>query len=77
MPPIILGPTGQFPRGKLNKDDEGELQLAVGIDDGVIKILFGKPVAWLALTVNDARAFAAVLNTKANDLEQIQKEETT
>lgn len=57
-----LGATGKFPAGKLNKDDEGELQLAIGVTrDGLVRIDFGKPVAWLAMTKADAAKFAGLL----------------
>ena len=54
-----LGATGKFPRGKIYNDDEGELRLAVAADpaNGVIKIYFGKPVAWIGLPVAEAQAF--------------------
>ncbi len=43
------GPTGEFPQGKLNPEDEGELAITVRIEDGNVRIDFGKPVAWLAM----------------------------
>jgi hypothetical protein len=46
-----LGASGQFPRGQLNADDEGELTLGVAFDEknGIVVINFGKPVAWMGL----------------------------
>jgi hypothetical protein len=49
-----LGPTGEFPQGHLNADDEGELTIAVGRENGKIVIKFGTPVAWVGL--DNARA---------------------
>ena len=47
---IKLGPTGNFPRGKLNAEDEGGLAIAVGKNpDGVIIMDFGKEVGWIGL----------------------------
>ena len=43
------GATGDFPQGRLNKDDQGGLQMAIGTQDGVVVVDFGKPVAWLGL----------------------------
>ena len=39
----------QYPEGKLNPSDEGEIAIAIGIEDGNVIINFGKPVAWLGL----------------------------
>ena len=46
-----IGATGQFPYGKLRHDDQGELSVAMAADSqqGVVRMIFGKPVAWLAL----------------------------
>ena len=59
-----------FLQGKLNEHDEGELRMAVASDpiDGVVRIVFGKPVAWLGLPVLEARALAALITEKANEL---------
>ena len=54
-----LGATGQFPQGKLNPDDEGELTFAVGVENGQVAIAFGAPVAWIALGPDQALAFAS------------------
>lgn len=57
-----LGPTGQFPDGKLNADDEGEIQLGVTHDaDGLVRVNFGKPIAWLAMPKETAIMFAHML----------------
>jgi hypothetical protein len=46
-----VGATGQFPQGKIGPDDGGELGVAVVSDKehGVVRLLFGKPVSWLAM----------------------------
>lgn len=46
----LLGATGDHPQGKLNDDDQGGLRMAIGVDHtGVVRLEFGKPVAWLGL----------------------------
>jgi hypothetical protein len=50
------GPTGEFPRGKLNDADEGELTLAITSEAGVVRIDFGKPTAWIGLDPDAALA---------------------
>lgn len=49
-----IGPTGQFPRGKLHEDDQGSLRASVGVVDGFIVINFGTTLNWLALTPEGA-----------------------
>ncbi len=55
-----LGSTGKFPAGKLDPTDEGELTMAIAYDkpNGVVRLDFGKPVAWLALYPRQAIEFA-------------------
>ncbi len=63
-----LGATGEFPDGKLNKDDEGELRMAVGVSDGNVILDFGKPVHWLGLPKEHAIKLAKLLLEKAEEL---------
>lgn len=67
-----LGSTGRFPYGKADANDEGELRMAVVTDhaNAIVRIVFGKPVGWLGLPVQQARAFAAMLNEKSDELER-------
>lgn len=67
-----LGATGQFPYGKADEQDEGELRMALAADrkNGIVRILFGKPIAWLGLPSTEARALAALLIEKADELDQ-------
>jgi len=57
-----VGATGAFPMPALDEHDEGELRFAVGFDpvNGLVRIEFGKPVAWLAMprehAINMARS---------------------
>jgi hypothetical protein len=58
-----LGPTGDFPHGKLNPDDEGGINVAISrhvAPDGtqMVRFDFGKPVAWLSLPRDRAILFA-------------------
>jgi hypothetical protein len=67
-----IGATGQFPFGKMRPDDQGELAIAMGTDvkNGVVRMEFGKPVAWLALPASQARQLANLLLEKAAELEK-------
>lgn len=62
-----LGATGAFPDGKLDKTDEGEIQMSVSsTSKGLVRIDFGKPVAWLAMSPSEAEGFAALIKSAAD-----------
>lgn len=69
---LRLGPTGRFPAGHADETDEGELQMAVAADPaaGIVRIVFGKPIAWLGLASSQARELAASLNAKADEVDR-------
>jgi hypothetical protein len=57
------GPTGDFPHGKLSDDDEGGINVALSrfrAPDGesMVRLDFGKPVAWVTLPNEEAIRFA-------------------
>ena len=60
---VKLGATGEFPEGKVNEHDEGEITLAVVSREGKVFVEFGKPVAWLAFGPLQAKQFALSLMT--------------
>lgn len=51
-----LGATGEFPNGKLNPADEGQIKLSMGIKDGVLILDFGTPIIWIGLDKVSAEA---------------------
>ncbi len=69
---LKLGPTGKWPRGTADPSDDGELRLALAVDraNGIIRVEFGTPVAWIGLPTTEARQFAALLLKKADELEK-------
>lgn len=72
---LDLGPTGKFPKGKLNADDEGELRFAIAADKERQKVLldFGKSVKWIAMDPSLARDLAKQLIDKAELAESLDK----
>jgi len=58
------GPTGYFPKGKLNDEDEGELQFSIAADKQrkVALINFGTPVKWVGLPKEELKTFIDGLN---------------
>lgn len=71
IPDFKLGATGRFPRGPADETDEGELTLAAAADhqQGIVRVVFGKPVAWIGLESKGARALAQMLIEKADELD--------
>lgn len=65
-----IGPTGEFPEGKLNDDDEGALAVAVSIDQDNVVVNFGTPVVWFELPLDQAIAFAENIIEKAKKLKK-------
>lgn len=61
-----LGATGRFPEGRLNDDDEGEIRVAIAADPKrqTVVIDFGKPVAWIGFTPDQAREIGELLIQK-------------
>jgi hypothetical protein len=53
---LKLGATGAKPLPPVSRDDEGEIQLAVSGDALHRKVFlnFGKPIAWVGLTAEQA-----------------------
>jgi hypothetical protein len=67
----LFGATNQFPRGKLNEDDEGELQFGIAITEDLktLVINFGKPIEWIGMARVDVLALAHALKERANEME--------
>jgi hypothetical protein len=68
----LTGATGDHPQGKLNREDEGGLRMGVAADirNGVVRVDFGKPVAWLGLDKATALALSDNIRKHANSLKQ-------
>lgn len=57
-PPPGLGPTGDFPHGKIDETDEGGLTIAITCDGENVMIHFGKEVSWIGFPTDMAVEFA-------------------
>jgi hypothetical protein len=68
-----IGPTGIFPRGKLNDTDEGELAVGIAADKSTKKVLiqFGTPTAWIGMDPDQAIGFAQLIQDKALELKEL------
>ena len=62
------GMNDKYPRGKLNADDEGELQMRIGIQDKTIILDFGKQVVWIGLDYYTAMAMADKITKAAEKI---------
>jgi len=56
-----FGATGKYPRGKLHKYDEGELQMGIAHDRNYVHINFGKPVVWFSMSPEDTLKMASMM----------------
>lgn len=67
-----LGSSGKFPRGKLNRYDEGELTIAISGDPktNTVIIDFGKRVKWIGFGPDQARELADLIRKNADKLSQ-------
>jgi hypothetical protein len=65
-----LGATGLFPRGKIDRLDEGQIKFAIAADHATNTILvnFGKPIAWMGLTGDEALEISDSLRDKALEI---------
>lgn len=63
----------EYPRGKLNDADEGQLTVGFAVHDKTVIIHFGKPIVWIGLASEDARAWAKKLNQLADEIDQFAK----
>jgi len=61
-----LGPTNEFPDGKINENDMGELRLGIGTTNDNVVIDFGTSLTWLAFSKQEAIEFARIITEKAN-----------
>lgn len=65
---LKLGATGEFPKGRLNSSDEGELKLDVTHDRGKVIVHFGKPILWIGFTKEEAAVLADLIMKHAHEL---------
>jgi len=66
-------PTGWFPRGKLNENDEGALKCVISQEKGVVRIDFNKKIAWIGLPPDHALAFAKLIIQHATMLKRLER----
>ena len=61
----------KFPSGKLDADDEGELNVAISHYRGTVRIEFGKKIEWFAMSPEQARGLGELLIEYADEIEII------
>jgi len=65
-----IGPAGDYPEGKLGKDDDGGLNIAIGVNQhNLVHIAFGSKVAWIAMPAKQAFEFARIIRQNARKAE--------
>jgi hypothetical protein len=72
--PSKLGPTGEHPDGKISEDDEGQIQLAVGVTKtGDVFMDFGTKVKWLAFDPGEAIDVAKMIAFNAQKAARVRE----
>lgn len=59
-----------YPRGKLFPDDEGATQVAVTVANSTVVVRFAKPMRWLGLDYDSAKALGEALLKRAEEIRQ-------
>ena len=60
----------KHPEGKINQDDEGQLELKIAPYDGRVIVSWGKSVSWVGFTPAGARDAAKALIKNAEEAER-------
>ena len=70
---IKPGPTGQYPEGRINMHDEGEIAISVAVDIQAQRVVvdFGKSIKWLAFNPDQARDMGRLLIDKADHAQRV------
>ena len=63
-----IGPTGEYPAGKINEDDEGGLAFSIYVQKGRIVIDFGQSIKWFGMGPDEAIALAKILISHSNTI---------
>jgi hypothetical protein len=63
-----VGATGQFPHGRVDANDLGELKVACYVKNGKLILDFGKDLSWLAMTKEEAKILTMGLLKMAEKL---------
>lgn len=65
----------EYPKGKLNPNDEGTLAFGIAVDPRkkIMILNFNKPVSWIGLYLLDAKRLHAKLGEKVKELEDLEK----
>lgn len=57
--------SSKYPRGKLNKHDEGQVAMAIGTEGNTVIISFPKTIKWIGLDPDLALEMAKTLTNHA------------
>lgn len=64
---LKLGATKSFPKGQLDKSDEGEIRIGITAIDGKVVLNFGKPVVWIGFDPMQAMEIGTLLIKRAQE----------
>lgn len=60
-----------FPDGKMNTEDEGTIQTAIGVENGKVMIVWPKLISWIAFDPDSADVFADTIKMRANEVRDL------
>ena len=60
----------EYPRGKIRQDDDGQVSVALAIQDHTLILAFPYPVSWLGLGIADAEALIAGMQAKVDEMKK-------
>lgn len=63
-----LGPTGEFPEGKVRKDDQGELVFSVSSKEGNVFLDFGIETSWIGFPAEQAMEIGLTIMAHAEKI---------
>jgi len=68
----VVGPTGEYPHGKLAPDDEGELAVCMTLSDDkkTIRLQFGKKIDWLGMRRDTAQNLQETLTKLIAEMDE-------
>ena len=66
------GPAGRFPHGKIDSKDGGEIAIQITTSEEELVLSFGKAIAWIGFTPEQAHVLAGKLIAWADSVSKVE-----
>lgn len=73
----VVGLTDKYPNGRIDPLDKGELEMAMGVHQGVLVLDFGTAVKWCAFTKEQALDLAKIITKQAETIDDASDKKET